>query len=86
MKVTTPEAKLLAQFFNINLNVVPLSEWKEGLNAELEHKNVTGGDLITTAQIVIAHLEEFPDYYKRLNKMERKAKKYWKGRRKNIYM
>lgn len=39
--------------------------------------NVTDDDLFATAQIVIAHLLEFPDYYRRLKRMESSADKYW---------
>jgi hypothetical protein len=36
---------------------------------------VTGDDPILTGKIALAHLNEFADYYIRLEKMERKAKK-----------
>jgi len=41
-----------------------------GLNVELEHTDVTKGDPITTGKITLAHLEELPDYYTRLKRME----------------
>lgn len=47
-----------------------------GLKVELEHGkifknwNVTDDDVIRTAKIAMAHLEELPDYYTRLKKME----------------
>jgi hypothetical protein len=50
------------------------------LDVELEHglvdpsTNVTGDDPILTGKIALAHLNEFADYYTRLEKMERKAK------------
>jgi hypothetical protein len=46
----------------------------KGLNVELEHQDLTGGNLLATAKIAVAHLQELPDYYTRLEKME-KAKK-----------
>jgi len=51
-----------------------------GLDVELEHglvnlsTNVTGDDPILTGKIALAHLNEFADYYTRLEKMEREAK------------
>ena len=36
--------------------------------------DVTGDDPILTGKIALAHLNEFADYYIRLEKMERKAK------------
>jgi cold shock CspA family protein len=44
-----------------------------GLEVELEHKDLTDGDPIMTAKIVVAHLNEIPDYYTRLKKMESEA-------------
>ena len=54
-----------------------------GVNTELEHgkissqTNVTGDDPIMTGKIALAHLNEFPDYYKRLKVLEKEAKAYW---------
>ena len=44
-------------------------EFLDGINVEIEHgtinseTNVTNDDLITTAKIALAHLNEFPNYY-----------------------
>jgi hypothetical protein len=54
-----------------------------GMNVELEHgtrdpqTNVTGDDVTMTAKIARAHLNEFPDYYTRLAKMEAEAEADW---------
>ena len=46
-----------------------IEEFLDGLNIELEHgkvnkkTNVTNDDLILTAKIALAHLNEFPNYY-----------------------
>ena len=56
-----------------------LEQFRMGMDVELEHgtadpqTNVTGDDLIMTAKIARAHLNEFPDYYTRLAKMEAEA-------------
>ena len=58
-----------------------------GMDVELEHgkidpnTNVTNDDPLTTAKIALAHLNEFPDYYTRLEKMEIEADAYWKQKR-----
>ena len=50
-----------------------------GLDVELEHgtidlhTNVTNDDSMMTGKIALAHLNEFPDYYTRLAKMEKEA-------------
>jgi Protein of unknown function (DUF5661) len=56
-----------------------LEQFRMGMDVELEHgsrdpeTNVTGDDVIMTAKIARAHLNEFPDYYTRLAKMEAEA-------------
>jgi hypothetical protein len=56
-----------------------LEQFRMGMDVELEHgtadpqTNVIGDDLIMTAKIARAHLNEFPDYYTRLAKMEAEA-------------
>jgi hypothetical protein len=60
-----------------------LEQFGMGMNVELEHgtrdpqTNVTGDDVIMTAKIARAHLNEFPDYYTRLAKMEAEAEANW---------
>jgi hypothetical protein len=50
-----------------------------GMNVELEHglrdpvTNVTDDDPVVTAKIALAHLNELPDYYTRLLRMEAEA-------------
>jgi hypothetical protein len=39
-----------------------------GMNTELEHQDVTGGNLIQTAKIAAAHIKEVPDYYTKIKK------------------
>ncbi len=89
MKISKSEALKLAKEFKINLDNIDKNEWYYGLNVELEHgnklgstTNITGNNLKVTAKIVIAHLIEFPDYYKRLRNMESQAEKFWNHKNK----
>jgi hypothetical protein len=81
MKFTLRQAHLLAQKYGVNLDVVPINVFKYGLNVELEHgtkfpmSNITNDDPDMTAKIVLAHLQEFPNYYQRLKQMEKKLEK-----------
>jgi hypothetical protein len=64
-----------------------VEQFRMGLDVELEHgrhdpsTNVTDDDEVTTGKIARAHLNEFPDYYTRLKKMEAEAERYWAERR-----
>lgn len=93
MYITKKQALNLGKIFKINFDVITLDEWQYGLNVELEHgkkfgllTNLTNDNLNKTAKIVIAHIFEYPDYYKRLAIMEDEANKYWKKLKKpNIF-
>lgn len=58
-----------ANALNITFDKFTPLEFLEGLNIEAEHgtqnpkTNVTNDDLILTAKIALAHLNEFPNYY-----------------------
>jgi hypothetical protein len=77
-------AKEVGNSLGINWDEVRLEEFLMGLNVELEHgtrypeSNVTNNDPNITGKIAWAHLKEFPDYYTRLEKMEKEADEFWK--------
>jgi hypothetical protein len=58
-----------------------VEQFRMGMDVELEHglhdpaTNVTNDDPIATGKIALAHLNEFPDYYARLGRMEEEAKR-----------
>ena len=62
-----------------------VEQFRMGLGVELEHgrhdpaTNVTDDDELVTGKIAWAHLNEFPDYYTRLAKMEAEAEEHWSG-------
>lgn len=43
-------------------------EFLLGMQVELEHRDITGGDAVMTAKIAAAHLREVPNYYTLLKK------------------
>lgn len=59
-----------------------VEQFRSGMDVELEHgsrdpeTDVTGNDAIVTGRIALAHLNEFPDYYTRLEAMEKEAKRF----------
>jgi hypothetical protein len=58
-----------------------VEQFRMGMDVELEHgrhnpaTDVTGDDPVTSGKIALAHLNEFPDYYTRLEQMEEQAKR-----------
>ena len=49
-------------------------EFHMGMNVEMEHKDVTNGNVVKTAKIAAAHLTEKPNYYTLLKKYVEKPK------------
>lgn len=43
-------------------------EFHKGVNVEMEHQDVTNGNIVKTAKIAAAHLKENPKYYTLLKK------------------
>jgi hypothetical protein len=63
------EIMMVAKYLNIDFSKFSFDDFKRGINIELEHgkentnTDVTDNDLIKTAKIALAHLNEFPNYY-----------------------
>lgn len=78
---TTEQAREAGDTLGIDWTRLDLKQFRMGLDVELEHglidpsTDVTGDDPILTGKIALAHLNEFADYYTRLDKMEQEAKK-----------
>jgi hypothetical protein len=77
------EARRVGEQIGIDWETSPfdVDQFRRGMDVELEHglhdvaTNVTGDDPLTTGKIARAHLNEFPDYYTRLEQMEEQAKR-----------
>ncbi len=82
-RFSAEEAKKIGEALGIDWKNFDVEQFRMGLDVELEHglrdpkTNVTNDDPIATGKIALAHLNEFPDYYTRLKKMEEAAEEYW---------
>lgn len=80
------QAKKIGEQLGIKWDLFDVEQFRMGMDVELEHgkrdphTNVTDDDPLTTGKIALAHLNEFPDYYTRLEKMEHEAEAYWEKR------
>jgi Protein of unknown function (DUF5661) len=81
--ITTEEARLTGETIGVDWASAPfdVEQLRIGMEVELEHglhdlvTNVTDDDPVVTGKIALAHLNEFPDYYTRLARMEEEAKR-----------
>jgi Protein of unknown function (DUF5661) len=80
---TADEARQIGEEIGIDWASAPfdVEQFRSGMDVELEHglhdlvTNVTDDDPVVTGKIALAHLNEFPDYYTRLERMEEQAKR-----------
>jgi len=83
---TAEEAKKIGEQLGIDWSKFDVEQFRMGMDVELEHglvdpnTNVTNDDPLMTGKIALAHLNEFPDYYTRLKKMEKEGEAYWEKR------
>lgn len=80
-------AKFVGEQIGIDWKMVrfDVEEFARGIIVEMEHgrvdsrTNITDDDVFMTAKIAWAHLNEYPDYYTRLDAMEQTAERYWRA-------
>ena len=80
---TANEAKRIGEQIGVDWQQVHPDEFRKGLAVEMEHgshdpkTDVTHDDPLLTGKIAWAHINEYPDYYTRLERMEAEAERYW---------
>ncbi len=76
---TEEQAKKVGEKLGIKWDKFDIGQFRHGMDIELEHgtidsnTNVSNDDPLITGKIALAHLNEFSDYYDRLDKMEKEA-------------
>jgi len=79
---TSEQAREIGEQLGIDWRRFDVEQFRMGMDVELEHgatdpvTDVTGDDPLLTGKIALAHLNEFPDYYTRLIKMEEEAEAF----------
>lgn len=85
-QTTIEEATRVGNEIGVDWSRLDVEQFRLGMDVEFEHgsrdpqTDVTGDDPIVTGKIALAHMKEFPDYYARLEKMERDAEREWADR------
>jgi len=78
-RTTSEEARRVGDLIGVDWDRFDLEQFRAGMDVEYENgshdpqTDVTGDDPVTTGKIALAHMKEFPDYYERLQRMEREA-------------
>ena len=70
-RITLKTARRVGNALGVDWSKVDLKQFRKGLEVELEHRDITHGSYALTGKVALAHLKELPDYYTRLEKMEK---------------
>jgi hypothetical protein len=73
--ITLGQAERAGKRLGVKFNRFSVQDFRKGMNVELEHRDVTKGNLTLTGKIALAHLKERPDYYERLEVVEKASRK-----------
>ena len=77
---TLERAREIGESLGVDWSHFSVEQFRMGMIVEMEHgldnpiTDVTGNDPLITGKIALAHLNEFADYYTRLQKMEQEAR------------
>ena len=85
-QISTAEAKRVGESLHIDWEQVDLEEFRQGLMGN--HKpgaidpetGLAYESVLLSGKIVLAHIEEFPDYFTRLAKLKEEVDEYHAGR------
>ncbi|TMM12190.1 MAG: hypothetical protein E6F98_08910 [Actinobacteria bacterium] len=85
-RTSIEEARRVGDEIGVDWARFELEQFRKGMDVEFEHgshdpqTDVTHDDPIVTGKIALAHMKEFPDYYERLERMERDAEREWESK------
>jgi hypothetical protein len=86
-QISKAQAKRVGESLHIDWEQVDLEEFRQGLMGNHKPAAIdpeTGlayEDVLLTGKVVLAHMEEFPDYFTRLAKLKEEVDEYQAGRR-----
>jgi hypothetical protein len=86
-QISPDEAKRIGEALHIDWDQVDLEQFRRDLmgtrkQEAVDHETgLTYDGVLLSGKIVLAHLQEFPDYFTRLEKLKAEVDEYHTGRR-----
>jgi Protein of unknown function (DUF5661) len=77
-QISSDEAKRIGESLHIDWEQVDLEQFRQGLMGP--ETDLTYDGVLLTGKVVLAHMQEFPDYFDRLAKLKAEAEEYLAGR------
>ena len=86
-QISSEEAKRIGESLHIDWDQVDLEQFRQDLMEDRRQEAVdpetglTYDDVLLSGKIVMAHIQEFPDYFTRLARLKTEVKEYRSRRR-----
>jgi hypothetical protein len=86
-QISSDEARRIGESLHIDWDQIDLEQFRQGLMGNHEQEAIdpetglTYDGVLLSGKLVLAHMQEFPDYFTRLAKLKAEADQYRTGSR-----
>ena len=77
--ISSEEAQRIGESLHLDWDRIDLEQFRQGLMGEVDEANMdpetgrTYDSVLLSGKLVVAHMQEFPDYFTRLEKLKAEA-------------
>lgn len=82
-QISSEEAQRIGESLHLDWDRIDLEQFRQGLMGEVDQANMdpetgrTYDSILLSGKLVVAHMQEFPDYFTRLEKLKAEADEHW---------
>ena len=86
-QISSEEAQRIGESLHLDWDRIDLEQFRQGLMGEVDEANMdpetgrTYDSVLLSGKLVVAHMQEFPDYFTRLKKLKAEADQHRAQRR-----
>ena len=86
-QISSEEAQRIGESLHLDWDHIDLEQFRQGLMGEVDEANMdpetgrTYDSVLLSGKLVVAHMQEFPDYFTRLEKLKAEADRHRAQRR-----
>lgn len=86
-QISSEEAQRIGESLHLDWDRIDLEQFRQGLMGDVDEGNMdpetgrTYDSVLLSGKLVVAHMQEFPDYFTRLEKLKAEADRHRAQRR-----
>ena len=86
-QISSEEAQRIGESLHLDWDRIDLEQFRQGLMGEVDEANMdpetgrTYDSVLLSGKLVVAHMQEFPDYFTRLERLKAEADRHRAQRR-----